>query len=356
LNYKTKQFFLTHNKIDIYFKQSKDTFVVNEIPLYEFSGSGEHLILHIRKKDLSTWDMVSILSNHLGCGSKFIGYAGLKDKNALTTQYISIPKNYEQNIDSFTHKNIKILSKTYHNNKIRVGHLKGNSFFIKFKRVLPYHTAMLQSVLQKIATIGMPNYFGTQRFGIENDNYLKGKDIIDGKLKEKNRKLKQMYLNSYQSFLFNQWLSHRIGINKLIDSFEPKEIYEKLNMSIDEVKQLKKQPHFFKIFLGDVMSHYPFGRIFFVEDLQEEALKFNLKDRVPTGLLCGKKTKIAIHKAREFEELYDEQTFLNGSRRFAWIFPTDIKSNYKEDDKHFELSFTLPKGCYATEFISELIH
>lgn len=351
-----KQFFLNHGKIDVYFKQSKDDFVVTEIPLYEFSGEGEHIVLTMRKKDLSTWDAVQIISNYIGCKSRDIGYAGLKDKNAMTVQYISLPKQYEEKIDIFEHKNIKILNKTYHNNKIKIGHLKGNKFFIRIKRVFPNDAKVLESVLGQIATFGMPNYFGAQRFGINGDNYLKGKDIIDGTLKEKNKKLKQMYINAYQSYLFNAWLSRRIEISKLINAFEPKEICEKLNMTKDEVKAMKKQEHPFKILMGDVMSHYPFGRIFYVEDMESESSKFNLRDRVPTGLLCGKKVKLATQKAREIEEKYDEITKEDGTRRFAWIFPDNISSEYKEDGNHFELNFTLPKGCYATELINELIH
>jgi tRNA pseudouridine13 synthase len=352
----TKQFFLNHSKIDVYFKQSKDDFVVTEIPLYEFSGQGEHLILFLRKKDLSTWDAVNILSNHIGCKSKDIGYAGLKDKNAMTVQYISVPKQYEEKIDTFEHSNIKILNKTYHNNKIRVGHLKGNKFFIRLKRVFASDAKKLESVLEQISNYGMPNYFGFQRFGIEGDNYTKGEELIEGKRKEKNRKLRQMYLNAYQSNLFNQWLSNRIEISKLINAFEPKEIYEKLDMDLDDVKILKKQKHPFKIMLGDVMSHYPYGRIFYAEDLEAEADKFNNRDRVPTGLLCGKKIKLAIENARKIEENFDKETSLDGSRRFAWIFPSEIESEFKEDNNHFELSFILPKGSYATELISELIH
>jgi tRNA pseudouridine13 synthase len=72
--------------------------------------------------------------------------------------------------------------------------------------------------------------------------------------------------------------------------------------------------------------------------------------------LCGKKTKIATHKAKEYEESFNKITNLNGGRRFAWVFPENIQSNYKEENNHFELSFSLPKGSYATELISELIH
>lgn len=352
----TKQFFLNHSNINVHFKQSKDDFVVTEIPLYEFSGEGEHLILTVRKKDLSTWDMVGILSDYIGCKSRDIGYAGLKDKNAMTIQCISVPKQFETKIDEFEHTNIKILEKTYHNNKIRVGHLKGNKFFIRLKRVFPNDAYKLEEVLGKISTFGMPNYFGFQRFGINGDNYIKGKAIIDGELKERNKKLKQMYINAYQSFLFNDWLSKRIEISKLVNAFEPQELCEKLNMSKDEIKSLKQQEHPFKLLMGDVMSHYPFGRIFHVEDMQSEADKFNLRDRVPTGLLCGKKAKIAVDKAREYEEVFDKKTIVDGSRRFAWIFPSDIKSEFKDEKNQFELSFTLPKGSYATELISELLH
>ena len=202
----------------------------------------------------------------------------------------------------------------------------------------------------------MPNYFGFQRFGLNGDNYLKGKAICDGTLKEKNRKLKQMFLNAYQSFMFNNWLSKRIEISKLINAFEPKEIYEKLNMTIEQVKELKSQSHPFKVIDGDVMSHYPYGRIFWAEDLQSESEKFNLKDRVPTGLLAGKKAKLAVKEARKIEEEFDAKTIVDGTRRYAWIFPSEVNSTYSEEKNHFELEFTLPKGCYATELIRELVH
>lgn len=350
------QFYLNHSKVDVYFKQSKDDFVVTEVPLYEFSGEGEHIIIKLRKKDLSTWEAIEIISDTIGCKSRDIGYAGLKDKNALTIQYISIHKQYLEKIEKFEHKQIKFLELTRHNNKIKIGHLKGNKFFIRLKRVLPKDSFILQGVLEKISTFGIPNYFGFQRFGIDGDNYLKGKAIIDNELKEKNRKLKTMFLNSYQSYLFNSWLSKRIEVSKLVDAFEPKEIANKLNMSVDEVKSLKKQEHPFKLMVGDVMSHYPYGRIFHIEDLQLESSKFNLRDRVPTGLLPGKKSKLAIDMAFKYEKQNDVHTTLNGTRRFAWIFPDDISSKYNEEKNHFELEFTLPKGSYATELIRELIH
>ena len=351
-----KQYYLNHSQIDVYFKQSKDDFVVTEIPLYEFTGEGEHVILKIRKKDLTTWDALEIIASKVGCRSRDIGYAGLKDKNAMTVQYISILKKFEDKIDTFEHPQIKILEKTYHNNKIRTGHLKGNKFFIRLKRVQPMHKMKIESALAQIATSGIPNYFGFQRFGNDGDNYLKGKDIIDGKLKEKSRKLKQMYINAYQSHLFNSWLSKRIEISKLIDGFKANEIASKIGLDVDVIKEIQKQKHPLKILKGDVFSHYPYGRLFYVEDMEAEAEKFYNRDRVPTGLLSGSKTKFAIEDAQKFEEEFIQETKEDGARRFAWVFPSEISSEYKEVKAWFELSFELPKGSYATEVISELLH
>jgi tRNA pseudouridine13 synthase len=173
-------FFLTHAPINAYFKQSKDDFVVTEIPLYEFSGEGEHLIIKFRKKDLNTLDAVRIFSEQLGCKSRDIGYAGLKDKNAMTIQHISMPKQCADKLENFEHSNIKVLETTFHNNKIRVGHLKGNKFFIRLKKVTPVDGRKIESALMSIATLGMPNYFGYQRFGIERNNHIKGKEILEG--------------------------------------------------------------------------------------------------------------------------------------------------------------------------------
>ncbi len=351
-----KQFYLNHSKIDVMFKQSKDDFVVTEIPLYEFSGEGEHLVIKFRKKDLATWDAIQIFSDFVGCKQREIGYAGLKDKNAMTIQHITIPRKFEEKLKTFKHNNIKILETSYHNNKLKIGHLKGNKFFIRLKRVNLVDSRKLEQALGLIAKNGMANYFGFQRFGIEGDNYKKGKAIIDGTLKEKRRNLRQMYINAYQSYLFNAWLSKRIEISKLVSAFEAKDICEKLNLDVNLVKQMKNQEHPFKIIPGELMSHYPYGKIFTIDELEEEAEKFNLRDRVPTGLLAGKRVKNSVDIAYDYEEEFDKKIPEDGARRFAWIFPDEIESEYKEDKNWFELQFTLPKGSYATELISELIH
>jgi len=202
----------------------------------------------------------------------------------------------------------------------------------------------------------MPNYFGFQRFGLDGDNYKKGEALIAGTLKVRDRKLRKMYINAYQSYLYNGWLSKRIEISKIVDAFKAEEISERLGLSVETIKQMQSQTHPLKVMKGDVFSHYPYGKLFHIEDVDVEAQKFSNRDRVPTGLLSGKKTKLAIDDALKFEEEFIKETKEDGARRFAWIFPADVSSEYKEEKAWFELNFELPKGSYATEFISELIH
>ena len=95
-------------------------------------------------------------------------------KNVMTVQHISVHRKYEDALKSFNHENIKILETTYHNNKIKIGHLKGNNFFIRLKRVGLVEKQKIEEAFSKIAVFGMPNYFGFQRFGIDGENYKKG--------------------------------------------------------------------------------------------------------------------------------------------------------------------------------------
>jgi tRNA pseudouridine13 synthase len=349
-----RQYYLPHSSIEFHFRQSPRDFVVDEIPLYPFSGEGEHLVLHVRKKNLSTWQMIDIFSNHLGIKGRDIGYAGLKDKNAQTKQYISLPRKFEAVLENFEHEGIKILSRTYHNNKIRVGHLKGNRFFIRLKKVNPTAAMKIKEALKMIKQYGMPNYFGFQRFGMDGENYKKGQAILAGTLKERNKKLSQFYVNSYQSYLFNGWLARRIQISKLIESFGLDELGSVLPLSKEELVSMKAQKHPFKLIHGDVMMHYPYGKIFHFES-SEEVERFNKRDISVTGLLSGKRATRAEGLAESIENEFDTITDgIDGARRYGWIFPEEIEGEYKENDAWFELHFTLPKGCYATVLIEEI--
>ncbi|BDY11837.1 tRNA pseudouridine(13) synthase TruD [Hydrogenimonas cancrithermarum] len=339
---------LSHAPVHFHFRQTPADFVVTEIPLYEFSGEGEHLILRVRKKALTTWQMLEILSSHLGIRVRDFGYAGLKDKDAMTIQYISVHKKHEEALKNFSHDQIKILETTYHNNKLRIGHLKGNRFFIRLKKVSPTDATKIGSLLKWIAENGMPNYFGWQRFGREGDNYETAREIIEGKRKMRDRKKRDFLMSAYQSHLFNLWLSKRIEISRLFDGLKPKELKDVFVWNDEIIQAVHKEPHFFKLLPGDVLQHYPHGKLFIAEELHEDAGRFKHRDVSPTGLLSGQKAKHATGLAWEIEKEFVEEVPAQGGRRYAWIWPEGIEGHYKKEEWHYELHFTLPKGSYAT--------
>jgi tRNA pseudouridine13 synthase len=341
-------------KNDFVFISSARDFTVEEIPLYEFSGEGEHLVLFVRKKDLTTWEMLDILSNHVGIRRRDMGYAGLKDKHAMTMQYISVMAIHEEKLKAFVHEKIKILSSTRHSNKIRVGHLKGNRFNIRLKKVLGVQKDKLDSVLKWIKNNGVPNYFGNQRFGRDGNNWEEGKKLIDGTLKMRDRKTREFLIGSYQSYLFNAWLVKRMELNLLLEKFREAEVEKLMGLDEGSLKGTKSQSNFFKLVEGDVMMHYPYGRIFSAQDLETESQRFREKDISPAGLLSGKKAKLSEATAGVLEKPFAEEINLNGTRRYAWIQVTEISKNYVEDKAHYELSFVLPKGSYATNVLDVL--
>jgi tRNA pseudouridine13 synthase len=350
----SRTYFYSHDKIDFLFNKNSDNFIVKENPLYDFSGSGEHLVLTIRKKNLTTWELIDRVAHIAGVKSKEIGYAGLKDKHALSVQNISIHKKYESVIQKIENSSIKILATNYHDNKIKIGHLKSNNFRIMLKKVDRVNANKLTQVLKSIKSFGIPNYFGFQRFGNDGKNYELGAKIVEKDKKPRGKK--ELFLvSAYQSKLFNEWLQKRVELSIQLDSFSNSELKEFLN--IEDSHIYKEQPHKFKLLEGDLMHHYPHGKIFLADDLQTEAIRFFDRQIVPTGGLFGKKIKHSANKAYEIERNFDKiSTLVNGSRRFAWIFAEDIEYEYKESDMHFLFSFTLPKGSYATTLLEELSH
>jgi len=351
---KPKWLFPLNIKNDFIFNPSSRDFIVTEIPLYEFSGEGEHLVLYVRKKELTTWEMIEAIANYLGIKQAEIGYAGLKDKHAMTMQYISLPAKYAPKMMDFKHENIKILNSQKHNNKIRVGHLKGNHFKIRLKKVLGVQKDKLDSTLKWIKNNGIPNYFGSQRFGNSGNNWQEGRDIVSGKLKMRNRKNAEFLIGSYQSYLFNNWLSKRVELSILLDKFSASEVEMLMNMPSGSLQEIKKQKNFFKVLEGDVMMHYPHGRVFSIEDETAEAERFSTKDISPTGLIAGERVNLATAKAQFFEEPFNLPTKQSGARRYAWIWVEEIKKEYIEEKAQYELGFFLPKGCYATNVIDVL--
>lgn len=161
-------------------KQRHEDFLVEEIPAYEPCGQGEHLYLFIEKRNLSTLHLVRLIARHFGVRSDAVGYAGLKDKHAVTRQLVSVhlPGKDAEDFGPFTHKNAAVLWIDRHTNKLRSGHLRGNRFSIRIRDVPPTAVLTARKALDVLARRGVPNRFAEQRFGQWGINHLIGRALI----------------------------------------------------------------------------------------------------------------------------------------------------------------------------------
>lgn len=314
--------------LDFKFSQNEEDFIVTEEPI-RFSNSGGFLILKIKKKNCDTWELIERISKFLGVYSNEIGYAGLKDKRATTTQYISIPKKYSKQIKSFRNKKIEILDTYLHKEKLNIGDLKGNRFKINLYEVNIEDLNHIQKILKQISKIGIPNYFGYQRFGKDyEENLEKAKDIINGELIIKENKLSKMLISAYQSKFFNEWLVYRLlGSSEHIDLLD-----------------------------GDVFSDNKTDKFFTPKKITPKIKDDFISQKItPTGLLPGRKVFRSMSDARFIEEKFDDMYIQEkGYRRDAIVYPKDIKCKYNSNEKVCSLEFSLPKGSYATVLIEAL--
>jgi tRNA pseudouridine13 synthase len=163
-------------------KRRPEDFLVEEIPLYQPSGEGEHIYLMVEKRGLSTSDLIEILSRHFEVPDRAIGYAGMKDKLAITRQVVSIhaPGRTPEDFPMLDHERVAILWADLHTNKLRLGHLRGNRFIVRARGVDPMRVVDAKRVLDRLAAEGAPNLFGAQRFGAIGVNHELGRLLLSG--------------------------------------------------------------------------------------------------------------------------------------------------------------------------------
>ncbi|WP_297432424.1 tRNA pseudouridine(13) synthase TruD [Sulfurimonas sp.] len=322
-----REYLENRNKINFKFEQNKDDFIVDEIPI-KFKGNGNFLILYVKKVELTTWDMIAAFAEFLNLPAEKIGYAGLKDKHATTTQYISVEAKYEKALKKFKHSQIKILDTTRHIHSIRMGDLEGNRFSINLFEVSQIEAGQIEKLARKSEKNGLPNYFGYQRFGRDEDSIEQAKAMIAGDLYINDAKLKKFLISIYQSQFFNDWLRERVILSR------------------------EENGGKFMLLEGDVYLSDE-EKLFTPKNIPQK--DFDAHKVVPTGLLIGRNVYRARAKAREIEEKYDDEFLYDkGLRRAALIFPQDIKFDYRNNFDILNIAFTLPKGAYATVFLENI--
>lgn len=317
-------------------KAELDDFVVEEIPAYEPSGTGDHVYLWIEKRDLSAEYFVRQLAKRLGIPAAEIGTAGLKDRRAVTRQWVSVPKVAESRLSQIDGDGVRVLNVSRHANKLKPGHLRGNRFQILIRDYDRSKLEFVAPILDRIRELGMPNYYGPQRFGQNGETAENGLRMIRGeRLNAPPFRLK-LYLSAAQSLMFNDCLSRRIA-----DGL------------------------FRTVLSGDVMMKWPFGGIFNAEDVPTEQARFDRRETVTAGPMFGKKTFAAkgVPAEREAAALREngltELSFdrpgkwMSGTRRHNLVYLEDLAA--VPEDSGLRLSFSLPSGSYATVLLREVM-
>ncbi|HJV37168.1 tRNA pseudouridine(13) synthase TruD, partial [Geomonas sp.] len=159
-------------------KSIPEDFLVEEIPAYQPSGQGEHCYAVIEKRGIATLEALRRLSKALGVQERDLGYAGMKDSVGLTRQTISIPRVKPETVLSLQIPGLTVLSATLHGNKLRLGHLKGNRFRIRVREVAAGAATLAEQSLSILAERGVPNRFGSQRYGAQGNSHLIGAAML----------------------------------------------------------------------------------------------------------------------------------------------------------------------------------
>lgn len=315
-------------------KQQLEDFQVEEIPAYLPSGEGDHLYLWIEKHDMGAEFFLRQIAQRLEIPTGEIGTAGNKDRRAVTRQWVSVPVKAEPKLSQLEGDGIKVLQVSKHTNKLRLGHLHGNRFEIVVREVS--QTESLPAIIDQINQTGLPNYYGQQRFGRDQETLHSGWRMLHGERLKLNPFVRKLSLSAVQSALFNRYLSDR--------------------MEDDLLRQ---------VLPGDVMGKWPAGGMFVAEDIAAEQTRLLNREIIPMGPMYGSRMRAAMHQAHEREmallqkqqltlDQFDQGgRLLEGTRRHNFVYVDELQ--WRANESSITLNFRLPAGSYATVFLAEIM-
>jgi tRNA pseudouridine13 synthase len=210
------------------FAPSPDRFVVEEIPAYTPSGEGTHTFLWIEKRGLSTFDAIARLAAAFHVLARDVGHAGMKDRHALTRQWLSLPGTVAPDVaTAFVTAELSVLAAAQHPHKLRIGHLRGNRFEVVLTGpASDAEVAGLRTRFAAAAAAGVPNRYGEQRFGAARDNAAVGLALLRGERRERDRRKRGLMLSALQSAVFNRALELR-GAKGHLDQVQPGDVLQK---------------------------------------------------------------------------------------------------------------------------------
>ncbi|MCP4389419.1 MAG: tRNA pseudouridine(13) synthase TruD [Gammaproteobacteria bacterium] len=315
-------------------KSRPEDFQVVEELGFEPSGEGEHLFLLVEKIGLSTPELIDRISRDYSIHPRLIGYSGLKDKNALTTQWLSLHLPGQEAAPAAAGSDVyRVLRAQRNRSKLRRGSHKSNFFRICIRQVdeLP---ADSRAQLDAIASGGIANYFGAQRFGRDQDNVAQALKQLDRRGLKRARR--SILLSSLRSYLFNQVLSRRIFLDYWAQPLD------------GDVFMLRGSHSIFSQALDTTLSE-----------------RFATMDISSTASLYGKGQSQLSGEALTLEQqVFDEQDEITdcldrqGVARQMRALRAAVEAfdyEFDEAQKTLRLELRLPAGSYMTSLLDHFI-
>jgi tRNA pseudouridine13 synthase len=321
-------------------RTSDDDFVVDEELPYAPSGAGDHVFARIEKRGATSLDAARVLARALGVRDRDIGIAGMKDRRAVTRQWMSLPPPVtpEQAL-AVALPDIRVLEAHRHPHKLRTGHVRSNRFVLRVRGVAGDAAAQARAILDALSRPpGAPNWYGEQRFGKDGDNAARGRALLTGEGRARDRRLDRLMVSALQSQLFNDWLTARLRDG----------LYD-------------------RVLAGDVL-HKRGGGLFVCDDPATDEARLAAGEIVVTGPMFGERMRLPGNaspaQAREAEVLDRAglapdafaavRAIAEGTRRDASIAVGEA-TVAAVDGSTLEVGFTLPGGAYATAVMREIM-
>ena len=317
-------------------RELAEDFEVEEVPLFPLTGEGHHAYLWIEKRLRTTDDVLKDLAELLELPARDIGYAGRKDRRAVTRQWFSVPVRRPDRLAKLEELDgARVLEVTRHSQRLRVGQLQGNHFRLRVRDVSEAQANQARQKLDVLVRRGMPNRYGRQRFGRDGMNARRGAELLRGKRMRGDRRRAWLMVSALQSLVFNRVLERRpVGLDELLP--------------------------------GDLVMVHGSGELLPVKEPASHLERLGRFEVSPTGPIFGAKMRNPAGAVRVLEESVMSELEvppmerfespkgirLFGDRRPLRVRPEHPRCDYVEKVLHLE--FALPAGSYATVLLDEL--
>ena len=316
-------------------RATPEDFRVDEVPLYPASGEGGHTFVRIEKRLRTTEEVARDLARASGVSPRDVGYAGRKDRRAVTTQWFSVPELDPRRALDLELQSARVLEAIRHPHKLRTGQLRANCFDLFVGGVDATLCAAASERLQEILEHGCPNRFGAQRFGRDGRNAERASKLLRGEPVEGGRRAARFLISALQSAVFNAVLAERA-------------------LPLHELE------------CGDVAVRHDSGGLFVVEDAVAEAVRakafeisptgpiFGTRTLEPTGPVAAREKRVLAEHGVDLEHLRVPRGIrLRGARRALRMRPE--AATLRAVEGGIRLRFTLSSGSYATVLVEELL-